>query len=40
METEVILPSQAGGEEFHVGLKVAEGLGDVSISSMSYDLVN
>lgn len=30
METEVVMPSATGNEEIHVGLKVTEGLGDVS----------
>lgn len=30
METEIVLPSASGEEEIHVGLKVTEGLGDVS----------
>jgi vacuolar protein sorting-associated protein 13A/C len=34
METEVVMPSATGNEEIHVGLKVTEGLGDVSTSSI------
>lgn len=33
METEVIMPSATGNEEIHIGLRVAEGLGDVSLNT-------
>lgn len=29
VESEVILPSDSGEREIHIGMKVAEGLGDV-----------